>query len=660
MLNAAAPPPARSRRAQKSILPDWWLAALAILLLSGAVYRSALGGQPIWEDGKLTEAQGMTSLRACFTTPFLGGYFRPLVSVSFFLEHRFFAGEPFVYHQTNLLIHVFTTLALIGALRTAFGRRRVALAGGFLFAVQPAQVSAVAWIGGRTDSLCALWVALFAWAVVGAARATGRRRGWLLGASALAYAAALLTKEPALALLPLAPLAFALFGPGDGVGEGGRNPRAAVLRATLPFVAVAAAFLALWAAVGPHHLPASALHPWGDKLALGGRTLTYYALLLLLPTPQWMHTLTVIALARAGVWSVLTGYALLGLGIWAVWRWRRAAPAAAWFGALTLLSLLPLSLTPLIGLGPGGPLFVAPYWASVAGLGVATVLGWAASGLWAAGTRTPRARAVAWALGFLFGLWCLGLIVWGVPQWEDASTVYAQFAHHDPHSLFIEQGTVSSLISDGRQGQARTQAESLLSWLYRGTGWRATDTARRQFGDDPQVTARLGLSNGDGRTPRQALSDLFVLLGYTRQGGGDPREALTALQTAAALDPQSASADYGLAQWHYTRGNWRQAAQFAQTSLALNDRVPSVFYLLGASRGKLGDWPAACAAYQAAIRLQPWDVGPYLALADAQAAGHDPAGARATLEKAMTLDDVDPAPLRVRLARLPRPPRRTR
>ncbi|HZP81248.1 MAG TPA: hypothetical protein VFB21_06400, partial [Chthonomonadaceae bacterium] len=139
------------------------LIMFGILILASVLYGPALRGLPIWEDNQLIRAAGTDSLRECFTRPFLDAYFRPLVSLSFLVDHHFWAGEPFMYHQTNILLHVLTTAVWISALQAAFRNWWIAPVGGLMFAVQPAQVSTVAWIGGRTDSLCALWVALFVW-----------------------------------------------------------------------------------------------------------------------------------------------------------------------------------------------------------------------------------------------------------------------------------------------------------------------------------------------------------------------------------------------------------------------------------------------------------------------------------------------------------------
>ena len=201
----------------------WYrIAVYAILLLSAAVYLPSIDGLALWDDRSLIGAY--RTLRQCIDTPFLQHYFRPLVSITFFLEWRSWGRDASYCHLDNILIHTATTGALIGMLRTLFPNRSsgvppqglpntaIALLGGLLFAVQPAQISTVAWIGGRTDSLCTLFLTLFLWTLVLSTKAGGAR-GWSWTAlSAILFGLSLLTKEQALAVLPLVPAVYFRFG----------------------------------------------------------------------------------------------------------------------------------------------------------------------------------------------------------------------------------------------------------------------------------------------------------------------------------------------------------------------------------------------------------------------------------------------------------------
>jgi len=230
------------------------LAVYAILLVSAAIYLPSVDGLALWDDRALIGAY--RSLQQCFEAPFLQHYFRPVVAVTFYVEFKLWGRDALLYHRDNILIHVATTAALIGLLRTLFRDVRTALLGGLLFAVQPAQASTVAWIGGRTDSLCTLLATLFLWTLALAARSQPgvppRReprvtdndscmkskdgestnsgpRGTSAGAlvsvpsgfspaswgwtalSAVLFLLAALTKEQALALLPIVPAAHLLL-----------------------------------------------------------------------------------------------------------------------------------------------------------------------------------------------------------------------------------------------------------------------------------------------------------------------------------------------------------------------------------------------------------------------------------------------------------------
>lgn len=613
------------------------LITFGILVLAAALYGAALRGLPLWEDSRLIRDAGTDSFRECFTRPFLGAYFRPLVSLSFWVDHRLWAGEPFMYHQTNILLHVLTTAVWIGALRAAFGSRRIALVGGLLFAVQPAQVSTVAWIGGRTDSLCALWVALFAWTLILAARSTDRRRVLLLSLSTAAFALALLTKEQALLLLPLAPLALRCFAPAGQAGE-----RRVAWRETVPFVLAGIGFLALWLAIGPK-LPLSAPHALGYKIGLFGRTLTYYALLLLLPTPQAMHSVTVISLERAGFWSALSGFALLAVSLALIRRWLRSEPAAAWFLALVVLSLLPVS-----NLMPLGSLIVAPFRAGVAGLGVAALLAWAIAG----GRRGETVPTWRWVAGGVFAVWCCGLTAWGAMQWTDQPAIFATMARYDPGSMYVREGIIGALMEAKRPAQARDHAEAFLTWIFGSRAWQEPASAVREFRQNPQVVARIHSSNGDKRRPQRAVADLLTNLAYGRFGIEDRAGALVAFQTGSALDPDNPSVNLGLGRWHYAARDWPQAARYLKQSIAVNPRVPVSHVLLASCYEQQGQWQAACAEYDAAVDLQPWDGAGYVALARAQMQGGDRAAARATLEAGLHHAETSVDEIKLKLANL--------
>jgi protein O-mannosyl-transferase len=139
------------------------------------------------------------------------GFLRPLVGWSFWAEYHLWGLQPPGYHATNILLHIANSLLVsllaLTVLPDSTRRRTISISAGLFFLTMACHAEAVAWISGRTD-LIATFFSLTALCSVG----VGARRGSsaLLVGSLLPFAAALFSKESALAL-PFLLLALCLF-----------------------------------------------------------------------------------------------------------------------------------------------------------------------------------------------------------------------------------------------------------------------------------------------------------------------------------------------------------------------------------------------------------------------------------------------------------------
>lgn len=89
-------------------------------------------------------------------------YYRPLLTISFILDAQIGGINPFIYHLSNLLIHL-TATSLLYLLLTKLSSSKkhlLPLLLSLIFLTHPALSQAVAWIPGRNDSLLALFVLL--------------------------------------------------------------------------------------------------------------------------------------------------------------------------------------------------------------------------------------------------------------------------------------------------------------------------------------------------------------------------------------------------------------------------------------------------------------------------------------------------------------------
>jgi len=209
---------------------------LLLCLLVGVVYASALGGGFVWSDRedilqgayRLHEARDLgavlSSSRAAYRSQVLAGdttipadSWQPLVAVSNTLSWSLWRECAFCYHLENILLHGLLVIGLYALGRHLLSQRRhghrIAFWAAALFAVHPATVSSVAWIGGRPYLLAAVFAT---WTLVMFSRlqATtkshhGHNVRWLAGLGAAALAA-MLAHETAY-VLPLAALLIAGF-----------------------------------------------------------------------------------------------------------------------------------------------------------------------------------------------------------------------------------------------------------------------------------------------------------------------------------------------------------------------------------------------------------------------------------------------------------------
>lgn len=144
-------------------------AVVVLVSLIAAVYGCDAGHGFVKDDfvwiasSRVDRARDLVSLVA----PGTAGFFRPVVSLTFAINHALFGLEPLGYGLTNVAL-LFACLALLFQLLKALGLRAgVAAAGALVWALNFQGVNmAVLWISGRTALVLVLWAlaAATAWA----------------------------------------------------------------------------------------------------------------------------------------------------------------------------------------------------------------------------------------------------------------------------------------------------------------------------------------------------------------------------------------------------------------------------------------------------------------------------------------------------------------
>lgn len=161
-----------------------------------------------------------------------GGYYRPLLFVTFLMDKHLWGLEESFMHLDNILLHLCNTLLVLALARRICRVSGWSCAGAFFaalfFAVHPIQTESVTWISGRTDPLAACFLLLSVLVLLYRDRPLASSV-----LSALCLLLACLVKETAIFYLPAA-LVFPFFLPENK--EASFGVRAALLRHLPHFV----------------------------------------------------------------------------------------------------------------------------------------------------------------------------------------------------------------------------------------------------------------------------------------------------------------------------------------------------------------------------------------------------------------------------------------
>src|SRR5262249_41007867 len=147
------------------------LACALVLVLAGIVYLNAIHNPFVYDDQRLILANTSLLHLRDWRALLLHEVTRPVVNVSYAIDHAMWGQDPFGYHLTSVMLHLVNTgLVYLLAWRITDDRSRrgepsnehprpqpVAFATALLFAIHPMMTEAVGYVAGRSEELCALF-----------------------------------------------------------------------------------------------------------------------------------------------------------------------------------------------------------------------------------------------------------------------------------------------------------------------------------------------------------------------------------------------------------------------------------------------------------------------------------------------------------------------
>ncbi|MGH9460294.1 MAG: tetratricopeptide repeat protein [Vicinamibacteria bacterium] len=430
-----------------------------LVILPAAAYLNALDNPFVYDDGATVVTN--PSLQDSSNLAYVLVYerFRPLVNLSYALDHRLWGLWPFGYHLTNLVLHIVNVLLFFSVVQhmqrdrgtgdshPAGSWKTLALPAfvAAIFAVHPMMTEAVGYVSGRAEVLCATFF-LAAWLWL--RRAIVQNRKLLLIPALLTWCLALASKEVAVMLPAVAILYdFILLEPER------RRESKRLFWLHLPFLALVAtmgvARASAYLGSEASFEPTAFFRYFLTELVVIWR----YIGLLLLPVHQSVvhsvremtHVSTAVFLAGVGLMAV----------VWLAWRFRRKWPLAALGAFWFLLLLLPTTIVPLREL-------MAEHRVYLASCGffllVGELLNGAAQWLKSAersGDSTPATVAAMAIVGVLCVATMARNAVWDDPVslWRDAATKAPDVnaPHYQLGNVLRENGDCNEAIPHYRR-----------------------------------------------------------------------------------------------------------------------------------------------------------------------------------------------------------------
>jgi tetratricopeptide (TPR) repeat protein len=415
-------------------------AALAVGLAAVLAYARTLSYEFVWDDvllvarsQRLREWSSLpTVLGSHFWSEVHEGshYYRPLVSLSFFLDLQLWGLNPFGFHLTNLLAHLATALAVLALARRLSGDTLAVAIAGLAFALHPIHTESVTFISGRTDVLATLFFLL---SLLGYARWREGGGALPLAGSLSAFFLALTAKEVAVTLPVVLALYDWLVARRPEGAEGSAVGRAVARLA--PYGGVIALYIGV-RMVSLGALVQSDPGVWGTlatRLLTTAKIVATYAWLVLVPFPANAHYVIVpVEAPPPAAWWAAAGFlsVLLGATVWTVRRAPLWGFGALWFWVCLVPSVgVNLLALPTVVMAERFLYLPSVGFCLLVGMGLGRALG--AEG--GAGASQPLRRAPALAAAVLF-LAYIGLTHWRNEPWQDHYHLYLNMVDTSPDS----------------------------------------------------------------------------------------------------------------------------------------------------------------------------------------------------------------------------------
>jgi len=236
-----------------------FIAISILIVLSFGIYANSLQNGFVWDDTHLfidnfhrwdwrnlkQLLMGQDDLFGVTTAPF----YRPLPNLTFLLDRYLWGRQAFGFHLSNIIFHVFCTIAVFFTSRMLLNSLLGGFISGLIFAVHPIHTEVVAWINGRNNAIAGLFYVLAFYYYM---RYRHSNRLSLYALSVVSFAFSLLSKEYAVTL-PIMLILYEISYPRRQENHGSKSSINEIGRLCAPYLLTFAVYLWVRSIVLPGH-----------------------------------------------------------------------------------------------------------------------------------------------------------------------------------------------------------------------------------------------------------------------------------------------------------------------------------------------------------------------------------------------------------------------
>lgn len=582
------------------------LVLLSVLLLLGtiAVYAPAMRNgfvnlddpEYVTRNAHVLGGLSWADVQWALGSNYPSSNWHPLTWLSHMADVQLYGQNPAGHHFTNVLLHALDVVALFLLLALGTGRVLRGAAVAAIFAVQPLNVEAVAWISERKSVLCVLFFLL----AIGAYGWYTKKPGLLRYLLVMVLFGFGITAKIMVVAFPFALLLLDYWPLGRFTAPGlGGQPQAFLPRLLrlifekVPLFGMAAVggAITLYVHRREHALTAAMPLSWRFRnaifsyLAYLGKAIWPSGLAPYYPHPENSLSWMVVGLAAC---------ALLGITALA-WRYRRRKYLLmAWLWYLG-------TMVPMIGFIQTGRQGMADRFMHIPMIGLLVALVWLVADV---AEEQHWQKEISIALFLLVAAPYTAVTIKQIGYWHDSYTLFARTLAVTKNNGFAENDFAVALIERGETQLAAEHFEAAIRY--------SPDLASAHYNlavllqknnqlDDAEHEYRTALAlSSDQSEQQQSHNNLGILYLEEQKYAA----ALTELDAAIAIDPNAQNSFIGRGTAHLQLGNldaavtdFARAAQIAPSPIAL--------YWLGQALERRGETRSAVEAYTAALKLAP-------------------------------------------------------